>query len=377
MRHVASFLVVSFISLGVRPALAETYPTQYYNIHTDLSRSDVREAALRISKMAEEYQSRTRGFAGKITTKLPFYLFSNPADYFAAGGLANSAGVYTGDKLMAIAGKPTSGDTWRLVQHEGFHQFLHAVIGGDIPVWLNEGMAEYFGEAIFTGDGFVTGVIPNYRLGRIQQAMRAGAFVAIPQIMVTERGQWNHEMKTANYDQAWSMVHFLVHAESGKYRKSLDGFLREVSRKGLSWEIAWRKNFGSGVGDFEKLWRSYWLGLQENPTSDMYAQATVATMTSFLARAYAGKQTFRSADEFFAAAKGKTLKMSSNDWLPPALLERALKNAPQLGKWSLEPKGRGSAAFSCTLNAGSKLTGTFVVKKGRVHRVNVELSSAK
>ena len=29
------------------------------------------------------------------------------------------------------------------------------LIGGNIPIWVNEGMAEYFGEGLFTGDGFV------------------------------------------------------------------------------------------------------------------------------------------------------------------------------------------------------------------------------
>ena len=33
-----------------------------------------------------------------------------------------------------------------------------------MPTWLNEGLAEYFGEGIFTGDGFVTGVISPERL---------------------------------------------------------------------------------------------------------------------------------------------------------------------------------------------------------------------
>ena len=52
---------------------------------------------------------------------------------------------------MAFAGEHITAYTWHTVQHEGFHQFAHAVIGGDIPTWLNEGLAEYFGEALFTG----------------------------------------------------------------------------------------------------------------------------------------------------------------------------------------------------------------------------------
>ena len=67
--------------------------------------------------------------------------------------------------------------TWHTVQHEGFHQFAHVVIRGDLPIWVNEGLAEYFGEAVFTGDGFVSGVIPPTAMTGIRRlpATRASA----------------------------------------------------------------------------------------------------------------------------------------------------------------------------------------------------------
>src|SRR2546426_8860983 len=33
---------------------------------------------------------------------------------------------------------------WRTLAHEGFHQFLGYELGLQVPVWLNEGMAQYF-----------------------------------------------------------------------------------------------------------------------------------------------------------------------------------------------------------------------------------------
>ena len=33
---------------------------------------------------------------------------------------------------------------WQVLAHEGFHQFLGYELGREIPVWLNEGMAQYF-----------------------------------------------------------------------------------------------------------------------------------------------------------------------------------------------------------------------------------------
>ena len=334
----------------------QTYDTRYYVIHSDLDQDAIREAELRLTKMAEMYAERTAAFTGKITTRLPFYLFRNPQDYYAAGGLAGSAGVFTGDKLMAIAGEETSAGTWHVLQHEGFHQFVHAVIGGDIPVWVNEGMAEYFGKARFTGDGMVTGLVPQSRLSRIRKQLENGQFKTMREMMELGYATWAREMDTGNYDQAWSMVHFLGHADGGAYQRRFDGFLRDVSLKGLTWEEAWRRNFDGNIEAFENVWRVYWENLPDHPTRDLYAKVTVATLTSFLARAHRQGQQFRDFESFLDAAEAGRLESHSKDWLPPALLEEALVEARMLDECSLERKGRKPPKVICKLRDGTRIT---------------------
>jgi len=70
------------------------------------------------------------------------------------------------------------------VQHEGFQQFIHAAGGGHIPIWINEGLAEYFGEALFTGDGYVVGLIPPQRLARGKQRIQQGQFKSLRKMML-------------------------------------------------------------------------------------------------------------------------------------------------------------------------------------------------
>ena len=116
-----------------------------------------------MTRMAEEYHARTQGFSGDIRERMPFY----PVQECRRGILQGRRAAWIGGRLrseykslMAIAGEDTQRQTWHVVQHEGFHQFAHFVIRGELPTWLNEGIAEYFGESVFTGDGFVSGVIP-------------------------------------------------------------------------------------------------------------------------------------------------------------------------------------------------------------------------
>lgn len=348
--------------------------SKYYTIHSDLDAETVREAQLRMEHMAEEYYQRTKSFSGRITKKLPFYLFSRPEDYYAAGGMPGTAGVYNGQRLMAIAGPQATRFTWHTVQHEGFHQFVHHVIGGEIPPWVNEGLAEYFGESIFTGDGFVSGVIPTRRLERIKRMIADGKAKGIGAMMRLQHGDWNLELTGENYDQAWSMVHFLAHAENGRYQKPFTAFMKAVGG-GADAQQAWDAHFGRGAGAFEAAWRKYWTELPEHPTADRYGEATVSILTSFLARAAAQRQKFVSAADFIEQAKAGTLQCGQADWLPASLLQVALPAAATAGKWSLDAGSKRQPRLILTTPDGLRFEGTFVLKGARVDKVTVRRGS--
>src|SRR5439155_8711537 len=128
--------------------------------------------------------------------RFPLYLYRSQDDYTAAGGPPGTAGAFVysgtgGARLMVVAGDTPTLQTWHLVQHEGFHQYARAAIGRKLPIWLDEGLAEYFGEAIFTGDGYVTGIIPSWRLQRLRTELASGAFAPLPQFIKLSDEQWN------------------------------------------------------------------------------------------------------------------------------------------------------------------------------------------
>jgi len=355
-----------------------SYPSKYYTIHTDLDAETVKEARLRLTLMFEEYRARTQGIGEAVKEKMPFYLFKNPADYLAQGGPPGTAGVYMPGRkrLMAIAGDRVSEQTWHTIQHEGFHQFLDAALEGEVPIWANEGLAEYFGEAIFTGDNVVIGVIPPQRLARVRRSIDEGRFASLSKMMTLSHEVWNAQMKGENYDQAWSMVHFLAHGDGGRYQQAFNGFLRAVARR-EPWQDAWRANFGTDVAAFEKRWKDYWLNLSPNPTADRYARATVATLTSFLARATSQRQQLETAEEFFKLAREGALKQNAEDWLPPALLADALAGADTLGTWEVQSKSSTSRKLVLTMKDGTTLTGTFRVSGNRVKDVDVAVTDPK
>ena len=352
----------------------KSYPTKYYVIHTDLDTDVVREAALRMTAMAEEYYRRTKDFGGTIRDRLAFYLFSKTEDYYDAGGPRDSAGVFMGDKLLAAAGAHPGPGTWHTIQHEGFHQFARYAIRAPLPTWVNEGLAEYFAEGLFTGEGFVVGVVPPYRLRRLKESLNDPKGKGIREMMRMTGDEWVGQMDAANYDRAWSMVHFLVHADDGKYAKALTRFI--IDTRSMRYENAWIRNFGRDIGAFERKWRDYWLAQPENPTADKYAQATVTTLAGFLGRAAAAGQTFDDMQAFVQTAARGELKVDKKDWLPPSLLAEAMARAPGLGRWSLTQADRAGMTLSLITPDGRTYTGAYVLRAGKVQSVKVTSAEA-
>jgi hypothetical protein len=356
-----------------------TYDGQYYTIYTDLPPAAVREAELRMTKMVETYSARTRDFSGAIRQKLPFYLFAREEDYLAAGGMEGTAGVFdpSSQVLMAVAGEKNTPDTWHVIQHEGFHQFAAAVIGGELPIWVNEGLAEYFGEGIFTGDGFVTGVVPDWRLKRLKEEIEQNKLKSVQKMMETGHAEWNNAMSIENYDQAWSMVQFLAHAEHGRYQKAFSSFMQDIARN-QQWPKAWEDNFGSAAG-FEAKWKKHWTGMPADATADLYAKAVVQTLTGMLGRAASQKQVFQSLDQLDEAMGHGTVKSDPRDWLPPSVAQTALFYREQLekrgAKFSLRPAGPGHPPMVlCELKDGTKVTGKFTLRGSRIGTVTADIA---
>jgi hypothetical protein len=312
-------------------ATMRQYETQYYVLYTDLPEIQAKDAALRMTKMAEVYHRRTADFSGAIHRKFPVYMYANLKDYYADGGRPDSGGLFDGRVLRVAAADGVNARVWHVLQHEGFHQFASAVIGGERPMWLNEGIAEYFGEAVFTGDDYVTGIVPQWRLTRVREELADKRFASIDQMMQLTPEQWNGKLSVANYDQGWAMVHFLIHGDGGKYRDAFGRFMQAIGNH-HPWRTAWADQFGNDTVGFEQRWSAYWSGLPDHPTLDLYTSATVATLTSYLARAAAAGQTFGSLDELLKAGEEDRLKLPADQWLPPSLWAEATARMKELEK---------------------------------------------
>ena len=278
MRHAlpALFRRVAFllVLLAAGPTRAQdlnVYESRSYNIHTNLSPEEAREFGVHMDLIFREYTDRFSVLRGGERDKKDLYLLRDRQDYvntlagFGINGM-NSGGMYfsgpRGSGLATWTEGLTRDQVFSTLQHEGFHQFADSKLGRDLPLWVNEGLAEYFGSAIIVDGKVRLGIVEADRLDKIRSALASNRALGFDELLNISSPQWHANMGdrvrgSLQYDQSWSMVHFLVHGDGGRYRKAFENYLLELSR-GRGHDEAFKKSFGtSDTAPFAKRWMDF------------------------------------------------------------------------------------------------------------------------
>jgi hypothetical protein len=296
-----------------------------------------------------------------------------PPDYYAAGGLPKSSGYFDGVRLLVCVGPEADEAAWRVLQHEAFHAYLRYHHGNDpqarlLPPWLEEGLAEYTGEAVYAGDRYITGAVHRARQSAISGHITAGRFVPLGELMRLPRESWNAALGDVYYDQAYALIHYLLHAESRRHeptvKKLVAGFLLDdpdMRREAL-------QSFGP-VEALQRRMELWWLSQPPDATPELYAQADTRLIATELATARAAGVRAMSRVEpveaFRAMLQAQTSIGSGGDVTAapattrPSLTptQAALTRAPLWGTWQWLPaRRRGEQGLLLTLPDASEVT---------------------
>ena len=152
------------------------------------------------------------------------YLFSDPKQYSKYldsmyPGLPPRRAYFVGtpDELAvyAVWGERIQED----LRHEYTHGLLHAALKS-VPLWLDEGLAEYFEVA-----GDVPGGLNPVSIRRLTQAYKNGWK---PDMNRLELLETVGEMQRMDYQEAWAWVHFMLN-ENESTRKVLLSYLQDLN----------------------------------------------------------------------------------------------------------------------------------------------------
>lgn len=104
------------------------------------------------------------------------------------------------------------------LRHEFTHGLLHASLEA-VPLWLDEGLAEYF-EVVAEGPSPVNPDYAHLLMTAVQNGWR-------PDLERLETLEAVKEMQRADYRESWAWTHWMLHG-SDEGREVLLGYLREL-----------------------------------------------------------------------------------------------------------------------------------------------------
>ena len=135
-------------------------------------------------------------------------------------------------------------------------------------------------------------------------------------------------------------------------------------------EVGYESHPVPGVSWYGALTCFTWLPLPAgfDPAQRCYPAPADAALASFLAGAGRQGRRFVTVGELFETASQGGLKSHPDDWLPPAILNRALRSAQRTGTWTLAARGGALPRLTCELEDGATLVGAFKMTKRRVKR---------
>ncbi len=152
-----------------------------------------------------------------------------------------------------IALTTEGGSDFHIVYHEYLHMAVNSTLSG-IPVWLNEGLAEYYGTFSMVGRDAMLGRLIDYHVLRLR-----GEFLPLETLAAVDHASplYNEENKTnVFYAQSWALVHYLMLGKAQQYQPRLRHFVQALIT-GVPFERACTEGLGVTPDVLEKELRSY------------------------------------------------------------------------------------------------------------------------
>lgn len=151
--------------------------------------------------------------------------------------------------------------------HTLYHEYTHALMRLNytgLPLWLDEGMAEFFGNSTLGDKESKTGTIDPGHLYLLQQSK----LIPIETLLeVDHQSPYYNENNRASlfYAESWALVHYLMMDKDARQKELLKNFLNAWQKSGSQVQAAQEafgdlKQFGRRIEDYARQ-QSFMVGL--------------------------------------------------------------------------------------------------------------------
>jgi uncharacterized protein DUF1570 len=268
----ATLSVLCFVAGPADAQELKTFQSRHYLIHTSLKADEVRPFGEHMDTVFVQFQDRFREFKTRGNAHMPLYLFRTEAQYQQFMRSQNINATNTGGMFFYspksqglatwVQGRSRS-QTFQVLQHEGFHQFGFNYLGQELPIWMNEGLAQYFEDAIIVGERMTTGHANARRVEQVRSALKNDRAMDFADVIALTTDDWNKTLQgdpadaALMYAQAWSVTFFLIHGDDERYQSDFARYLQKVST-GQDSQAAFHEAFGArDMSPMARRWKNF------------------------------------------------------------------------------------------------------------------------
>ena len=164
--------------------------------------------------------------------------------YWEVKGRAHPAGIYTpGEErhFVAVRTNMEGDNPYEIVYHEYTHAIMNLNFRG-MPIWLGEGLAEFYGNSTIREKDVEIGKVAPYHL----RVLRESHLIPVETLLMADaQSPYYNEQNRVSvfYAESWAIVHYLLVDPEARKRQYLLTFLTEWDASGNQLEAA-QKAFG-------------------------------------------------------------------------------------------------------------------------------------
>ena len=164
--------------------------------------------------------------------------------YWETKGHAHPSGIYASGEerdFVAVRTNIEGENPYEVVYHEYAHAILNLNFR-ELPVWLSEGLAEYFGNSRIRDNEVDIGIPSRHLVVTLQQSK----LIPIEELLLADQHSpyYNEENRVSVfYAESWAIVHYLLIDPNAQQQQLLMKFLKAWEASGNQVEAA-QKAFG-------------------------------------------------------------------------------------------------------------------------------------
>lgn len=183
--------------------------------------------------------------------------------------VVSDAGFYSAAHNEAVVnGERDKAEVIATIYHEANHAILIQK-APELPLWINEGLAEYF-ERLVPEGGSVTVGHQDGRYYKVQKELKSKELPALSDYLSASDSAWERgviDRNEQNRSIAWSLVHYMMSTQEGQ--ETVIYILREKNNDPSvsSVEII-DKYYPGGMEKLESGWKDH---ISKSPTLHVYA----------------------------------------------------------------------------------------------------------